>query len=400
MRYKSQALICIMPLAISLIGCAPLIEKFQRKVYEIREEEYVETYLHRGRDYEDGGDLVEALKSYKIALTIDPSNQEAVNGRKRLEKVLRRTAEKHYKAGLKLQKEGKYGEARQQFLTALRLRPDHPEVIKILTSRKRIPIKRYVLHKVKSGESLSKLAALYYGDRERFSVIARYNNLNDATRIRAGQEIKIPEIEGVAFLEKGERIQIEEEGASQEYWDWYGLTEEEAGEVEPGAKTQEILDQLAIYREHGVELFKEQRYREAITEFKKVLCVNPDDSVSVEYTYMSYYRRAVALFEKQDYLAAQEQFKASLRYNNDCHECHAYIRRSEDLYKEMHYKRGIQHYGKERLVEAIKEWELVRRLDPNYKRVDYYIKKAKVILMKLEELKREMERDTMGIGGG
>jgi hypothetical protein len=107
---------------------------------------------------------------------------------------------------------------------------------------------------------------------------------------------------------------------------------------------------------------------------------------------------AMALFENQDYLGAREQFIASLRYKKDCHLCHAYIKRSEDLYKELHYKRGIQHYGREQLVEAITEWELVKRLDPDYKRVAYYIDKAQAILDRLEELKEDSTERSSEVG--
>jgi hypothetical protein len=57
----------------------------------------------------------------------------------------------------------------------------------------------------------------------------------------------------------------------------------------------------------------------------------------------------------------------------------------------MHYKKGMQHYGKEQLTEAIMEWEMVKNLDPNYKRVGDYIQKAKELMNKLEYLKMELE---------
>jgi cell fate (sporulation/competence/biofilm development) regulator YmcA (YheA/YmcA/DUF963 family) len=43
------------------------------------------------------------------------------------------------------------------------------------------------------------------------------------------------------------------------------------------------------------------------------------------------------------------------------------------------------------LNEAIAEWELVRAIDPDYKRVDYLISKAKTILTKIEELKESQK---------
>jgi tetratricopeptide (TPR) repeat protein len=161
------------------------------------------------------------------------------------------------------------------------------------------------------------------------------------------------------------------------------VTEHEATEEEG-----KHIDQAAIYRDHGIELFEKEDYQEALVEFSKVLNVNPEDQVAIEYSYKSHFQNAMNLFENKDYLAARDQFQACLRYKNDCQECHRHIKTSEDLYKELHYIRGIQFYDKELLDEAIKEWELVKALDPDYKRTEYLIEKSKTILKKIEELKR------------
>jgi tetratricopeptide (TPR) repeat protein len=384
----------------SFSGCASLLESRPTQTLQSREG-FEQNHFSKALACEKQGELVAALEHYKIAEAVNPTNQEILDGRSRVERAIHRKARTHYLAGLRLRKEGKYGEARQQFLTALRLRPEYPEVIKILTTRKRMSTKKYVVHRIKSGESLSELAMLYYGDYRKFSIIAAYNNLTDATRVRVGQEIRIPEIEGRVFPEETPQARIEEEQlGSQEFWDWVGLVDQDldftTGEEEK--QREEESDQVAFYLEHGLELFNQRRYQEAILEFNKVLGVYPNETIALEYSYKACYRIGMALFEKQDYLGAREQFNASLRYKRNCHLCRAYIKKSEDLYKEHHYKKGIQYYGQEQLVEAITEWELVKRLDPDYKRVDYYIHKAKTILNKLEELKEESTESTLGVG--
>jgi tetratricopeptide (TPR) repeat protein len=152
---------------------------------------------------------------------------------------------------------------------------------------------------------------------------------------------------------------------------------------------KEVVDQIAVYREHGMELYREGRNQEALFEFSKVLSVKPDDPVAKDYSYRSSFELALEFFQKKEYLAAKEHFLISLKHNSNCQHCHFYIRRSEELFKEIHYKQGILYYGKEQLAEAIMEWELVRGVDPSYKRVDYYIKKAKDIQHKLDEIKKE-----------
>ncbi|MFH1293869.1 MAG: LysM peptidoglycan-binding domain-containing protein [Pseudomonadota bacterium] len=362
-------------------GCAT----FGERPHEVVKEDLFKEYLQKGRECKDKGDLVEALKQYKLAMTVDPANKEVIDGSNRVETALRSLAEKHYKAGLELDKAGKYARSRQQFLIALRLWPDYPEAINMLITRKRIKIKRYVVHTVRSSESVSKLAKIYYGDPEKFSIIAKYNNFDDASRIAAGQKIKIPEIEGVDFLVGKEPIEAESlpvDNSEIAEWDW----EDYALEDRP-----EPVDQVAIYRNHGVDLFRKREYQMAIVEFSKVLNANPDDNIALAYAHKSHYQLAMDFYAKKDYLGARDQFKASLRYTKDCYDCNLYIRKSEDLYKEMHYKEGIRFFDREQLNEAIKEWELVRFMDPDYKKVNELINKAKTLLKKIEELKKSQK---------
>jgi tetratricopeptide (TPR) repeat protein len=152
-----------------------------------------------------------------------------------------------------------------------------------------------------------------------------------------------------------------------------------------------VVDQVAIYRDHGVDLFTRGEYEEAIAEFGKVLNIYPEDNVALEYSFKSHFQRGVSLFQEKDYLAAKDRFESCLLYRGDCDECHTYLKRTENLYNEIHYKRGIEYFAGEQLIEAIDEWELVRAVDPHYKRVDYLINKARRILRKIGELKQSQE---------
>lgn len=53
---------------------------------------------------------------------------------------------------------------------------------------------------------------------------------------------------------------------------------------------------------------------------------------------------------------------------------------------EFHYKKGIEYYKKDMLEEAIKEWEKVFEIDPNYKDVKKYLEETKEKLKKLKEI--------------
>jgi tetratricopeptide (TPR) repeat protein len=397
---KNSPKIPILGLTLALLmGCAPLLksppEKTREAPSEVLKKNLNQTYLRTGREYERTGELVLALKHYKLALTVSPLDQEANKGRWRVERELRNLAQNHYEAGVKLHKEGKYAHARHQFLIALRLWPDHADAAKTLITRKRIQIKRHIVHTIQPGQNLSKLAAIYYGDYRKFPLIAEYNNIMDATQVRVGQEIKVPEVEGVAFKDHEESIKPDEvEIGDLGFWEWeqHALEEQVPVEKATGAEKREVLlNQVASYRDDGVELFMLGNYQEAIDSFTKVLNVSPRDDVALEYACKSHMQQGMLLFESKDYLAARDQFEACLRYKGDCRECVDYLEKSEILYKEEHYKQGMQLFDKEQLTEAIREWNLVWSVDPNYKRVDYLITKAKTILKNIRELREDQE---------
>jgi len=153
-------------------------------------------YLEKGQDLEKQGDLPAALEQYKLALTADPQNESAMQNNERLTGELSKLADARYDLGMKYHRQGKYALARKQFLTALKYRPDHPGASRMLVSRQPEKAPEYVLHEVQKGESLSMIAKKYYGDYKKFDIIADYNNLKDATMVKPGQTIKIPNITG------------------------------------------------------------------------------------------------------------------------------------------------------------------------------------------------------------
>jgi tetratricopeptide (TPR) repeat protein len=330
-----------------------------------------------------------------------------------------------------------------------------------------ITVKRFIIHTVQPEESLSKLAKMYYGDLSKFDIIAKFNSIEDGTRLKVGQELKIPEVEGLPFLVKGETVETKT-----------AVMPKEAAVSKAVPQKEEVIeDQTVNYRELGIELYKNKEYAGAITEFKKVLNVNPADKVAIDYMALAYfdkgrqsfenkaypqatkefetslkynkdcsdcrkyidriqkqrvanvrqdaialynqkkYKEAIVKFEavakkspkdsqvngylakahfeqglvlfgKEDYLAARDEFKTSLRYDKNCGQCEKNIQKCEATYKEAHYDKGLAYFGDQKLADAIREWESVSALDPNYKDVNKNLTKAKTLLERLESIKR------------
>jgi tetratricopeptide (TPR) repeat protein len=542
-----------------LIGCASTGHKSP--------EALAREYAARARQFEKQGDLVEALEHYKLVMTVDPDNEPARQKIAMLEPRMLELANKHYKDGMTFYNKGQYGQARKEFLTALRYNPEHvkaknrlagtsqdmgqvkryivhtlqpdesistlaehyygdyrkfhliadyneledPTLVKVgqeikipviegipvmadpgniqaeegvaseALTGEIITVKRYIIHTVQPEESLSRLSMMYYGDYSKFHVIAKFNNLEDGTSVRVVQELKIPEIEGVPFKTTGEVAQTHT-GEAAKIEPMAETIAEKKAPMDVSAKQATPDDPMAHYRKHGIKLYEGQEYEAAIAEFDKVLNANPadqtarsymslayqekgrqsfenkaygdaqkefetaliydrscpdcrtyiariqkensqnlrDDGIALfnekkfkqaivkfeavakndpndkqvrEYLEKSHFRQGLILFGKEDFLAARDEFKASLQYNADCDQCKKNIQKSEDFYKEVHYNKGLSYFGDQKLAEAIREWESVSAIDPNYKDVDKNLTKAKTLYERLESIKHSKTQE-------
>lgn len=478
---KTNAMISVLLVLTAIVaGCAALEVKKEATAED--KARLANEYLAKAQQQETKGDLVEALENYKLVLTADPENKTALGKRADIEKKLSGLAEENYKAGLDLQRMGKYGQARQKFLTAVRYKPDYPEAVEMLKAERLDAqrVKDSFLYVIKPGEQLAHVAERYYRDYLKHYLIGAYNQVDDATKIAAGQTIKVPVVEGVAcFMTPDEAAALSRQRPdplpvevivvkgvathtaragdtlaqiSQQY---YGLKDKadliakynnlkdaagfkpgrkllipqvagvpfvgtasvetpkpdvlpklplEAREAAPQVQTEPApepakelpaavaapapVDQMAEYRRHGIELYRNKNFPAAITEFKKVLNAAPKDPASLQYISQAHFELGVASFEQKSYLQASENFKAALSYNKNCEKCEDYIRKSEDFYKEHHYNNGLKHFQNEELADAIREWQLVYAMDPNYKDVGKNLQKARTLQERLETIKQ------------
>ena len=87
------AIIGVIILCLLATGCATTPEKATPS-------ELAAEYLAKAGEYEGEGDRVEALKQYRLVLTVDPDNQIARDKSSQIEQELGRLAEQHYQNGM------------------------------------------------------------------------------------------------------------------------------------------------------------------------------------------------------------------------------------------------------------------------------------------------------------
>ena len=383
---KTRSSFYLILVATVLFGCAVIEKQLQIPNAAAK------GYLSKGRASENAGNWVEAARYYNLALAVDPQNKQIADSLKRVQAKRLKLAEVHYREGLRNLAQGKYRDGERQFLAALRYWPQHKGAREKLQSRTQIKTKRYIMHTVQKGETISIISKNYYNDPKHFQIIAKFNNLPDATTVRVGKELKVPEIEGVPFLLPAGTPEIKSDSLIV---DWQ-LTNRGGREYQKAQQTEEVqadaeaLDTMvASYRDAGLQLFHEKKYDEAVIEFKKVINADPQDFKTQEYIYKAHVNSAQDLLKEKQYQAADQKLQACLDFRTDCLQCLPVIKQCEDVYKELHYQLGIRYFGEEKLEDAINEWQLVQKFDPNYKRVQENIRRAEKISTKIQQLKKE-----------
>ena len=150
-------------------------------------------------------------------------------------------------------------------------------------------------------------------------------------------------------------------------------------------------EQIAGYREQGIEFYNDKNYRDAINEFDKVLSAKPGDQAAGKYMALSYYALGTQSYQKQDYTQAIQNSRKALDYDAGCENCKALIKQSEESFKDIHYRKGMDYFKEEKLADAIREWELVYNMDPGYQDVDRNLQKARLLQERLDAIKRSKQ---------
>jgi len=152
-------------------------------------------------------------------------------------------------------------------------------------------------------------------------------NWRDAKLIRVGQEILIPD----------ERRELFRRSNCQ---DFTGSSAEAPGSRDFNRGGGSV----SVYREQGIELFQEKGLRRRC-RIQESPYGSTKDIVAREYSYQSSFEIAMAFFGMGN-TSQRGSVQGSQEYRSDCPKCDVYVRKSEDLYKEMHYKKACSIMAK------------------------------------------------------
>lgn len=391
-------------------------------------------YRQKALDYESNGQLQEALLAWRVAAVLDPKDAQLSRMIKELKQKIRELANQHFQAGLTEYREDKYTNARRQFLTTLRLDPNHKGAQYYLkTALHYTGHEKYV---VQRGDSFVRIATHVYNDPTKAYAIAFFNNHPPEKPLLIGTVLILPALDTNQLLPRKE-VETLIENAQKDivlnHYDKVLQTIERIRLISPDhAKITALSDQA--YFGKARMLLNEHKYLSALEYLKKVspgykgrdrairaarqkiraqandekiriakelfgkgayngvinICeemITQDTSLSVRTVAADLYNAAhYALGKMLIEQGKEAQALEALDVLDDDYQDTAQLRTqakaklnatAEDL-----YRRGVKHFLNEELEQAIADWQKTLAINPNHPKARQDIDNALKLLDK------------------
>jgi len=326
-----------------------------------------ELYYAQGAIFYISGDWGKAIAQWENAVKIDPSNEELsefmkiAKQRRQGEEVLEK-AEILYRDVLAQYDEGKINEAIKQLEAVMKLNPEHKKARDYLVRAK----ERLAAIKKEEGarrdrESIDKhyfQGIDYYAEGEFQKAIKEWEEVLRMEPTHAGAK---------DYLEKA-KDKIVQAGSQKR-------------KTKAAAKRHEE-EKMEVYYKQGINYYVAGKFKEAIGQWEEVLKVEPSHKGAIEYIAKARERLKIS-GEELGYSPYEEEIE---QYIKELEKTGTIDKEKEELIT-THYQDGLVAYSQGDLSQAMKEWQIVLKLDPEHK-------KARRALIKLQaELERRRGKE-------
>jgi tetratricopeptide (TPR) repeat protein len=353
----------LIALSLPLAACAALVPPHARQRLAVPHRE-------KALALEQQGDLRRALDEWKIALTINPEDDAARAGRRRLEARLGAVVAARVRLGQEALRHDAPLEARKHFLAALALDPANRTAAAAL--RDNVGQVRFVTHTVVRGETLAAIAERYYGDRTWADVIWETNQLPPNPRLSPGTRLRVPEIAGVPF-----QVAVPPP-------DGRGGTGAPAEALREEIDPSESNPLLADAREAA----ERKEYEVALAAVERVLEGNPRHHETVDLKKAILYDYGREHLERTQYDDAYHTLSQLTKLDPKYRNAATLLAQARTAAAQMHYNEGIRLYREEQLEGAIARWRAVLEYDPSHPEARRSIEQAERVLRALRDRQR------------
>ena len=368
-----------------------------------------------------------ALSYLYLAKALNPKDPSITFEIETLQVAYRQKAEKHLKKGIEHYQKKNIDEARRHFLITLRYDPENQKALGYL--RNRLIPSHYRSYKVQQGDNLKLIAKNVYADPGKDFLVAFFNELKIDQQPKPGAWLKIPHLEAefaVPFFDvKGELDKAYKALEQKDYGDAVGITSKileydylnkEAAAVrneayfqmglrlvrqnkyEAAMKMFAKVDEdhtglpTALQDAHKQELqraealLQSKAYAKALTVAQRVLEYDPSNAKASELINRIVCDHGNALVAGQKYEEAMEVIAQGDERSYCISEIKAAIKTHLKKQAETHYLQGVKYFLLEDLQQAINEWEIAVKLDPEHDKARSGIQNARHLLEQLDKV--------------
>ena len=326
----------------------------------------------KARRLQRSGDLRQALDEWKIALTIDPTDQDAQAAQRQLVARMDRTVTERLTQGRESLEKGDHLEARRHFLAVLAVDPANQAAFSALQND--VKEIRFVPHTVRAGETLATISERYYGDRSRSEVIWETNQLPPNPRLSAGMVLKIPEIPGVPFVLPELRPKPPEPVARPDA---------PPPPAEPTRPTETVeINPLLVGAREALE---KGEYQVALADVDRVLASNAQNPDAAELKKAVLYGLGKSQLGQRKYEDSVRTFVQLARLTPTYQDSPTLLKQARERAAQQHYAQGLQLYREEKLEDAITEWKAVLEFEPDHANAKKNIEQAERLLKSLQQ---------------
>jgi tetratricopeptide (TPR) repeat protein len=335
----------------------------------------------RARSQEEQGDLRAALLSWRVVRAFRPEDPEAGERVTTLEEEIRAKADGHLRKGKEQYREGKYGEARSEFLAALAYDPYLKEAAEYLKRRlARTDFRTYV---TKEGDTPRSVAQEVYADPGKDFLVAYFNGSDARASFRAGTRLTLPLLE--IPVAGGPRVPPRVNAPVPSYGP--GPTQAPPSAAGPAptrppvgsAAPEESLDQAQA-------LFRAGEYLKAAASAERVLARSPGNRDARALRNAAYYQLGTEALRRQEYTDALRMLRKVDASYKDQKQLVAQVESRLRKEADSHYAAGLKRFLAEDLEGAVEEWETTLKLSPEHPKAKRDLEKARRLLEQVKTM--------------
>jgi len=320
-----------------------------------------------------------ALAYWRVVLAFLPEDPEAAGRVAALEREIRLQAMEHLRKGKEQYREGRYADARKEFLVALAYDPFLEEAADYLKHElARQDVRTYV---TKEGDTPASVAREFYNDPGKDFLVAYFNGLGAGAPLRPGTQLTLPLLD--IPVAGGPRVPPSANSPV------LSLAPTPAPSTSRGPSPKsplgrstspdDALDKARASLHAG-------EYQKAAALAEQALDKLPASREAKELRNAAYYQLGTDYLRKQEYPEALRMFQKVEASYKDQKEMVARVESRLQKEAESHYAAGAKRFLAEDLEGAVKEWEITLKLDPAHPKARKDLERARRMLEQVKAM--------------